>query len=71
MINLLRRLDRGKEASPGDAAAATAASAVTADVNAGPRWFLAPVLTAVPFALMDLFLRCDGGVGYIVVARKP
>ena len=70
LLSFLRWTDRRKKAAAGDRAEATALSAVTADVKAGPRWFLSPAATALPFAFMDLFLRGDRGVGYIVAAQK-
>jgi SAM-dependent methyltransferase len=69
-INFFRWLDRRKPARSRPRAAATALSAVEADVNPGPSWFSRGVVTAVPFAVMDLFLGTDAGVGYILLARK-
>lgn len=69
-INMLRKADRKRAAAHEQAREATALSAVKQDVNVGPAWLLAPVVTALPFRLMDMFLGADGGVGYIAVARK-
>lgn len=69
-LNMLRSIDQGRSAVRAQAREATALSAVKQDVKIGPAWLLSPVVTALPFGIMDVFLGTDGGVGYIAVARK-
>lgn len=69
VINFLRSLDRKRKVKPQQPSEATARSGVVNDVLP-PRWFLNSVFITPPFALMDVFLNGDRGVGYVVLARR-
>lgn len=69
-INFFRFVGRGRRAERRDIREATALSAVKQDVGVGPSWLLSPFVTAIPFRLMDVFLRTDWGVGYVAAGRK-
>jgi len=70
-LNILRGLDRRRERPTPAAPDATARSGVENDVAAVPAGVLSsPLVTALPHALMGLFLTTDRGVGYVAVARR-
>jgi SAM-dependent methyltransferase len=70
-LNIFRGLDRRREGGTPAAPEATARSGVEDDVAAVPAGVLSsPLIAALPFALMDLFLTTDWGVGYVALARR-